>query len=467
MKYIFFTFDGSGLSIAYHLLEEGHEVLVGQVMSKKNTLTKEEQKSDGEESAMEKKRRLLLYKNIVEKIPADVLIKRMKQIENPQDYFVLFDYNNMFYYADQIRDMGFKGHFPTQEDAEFETDRDKAKEFVREYYPEVEIVPKKEFNTVASAKRFLRDTERIWVIKARGDTGPTFIPQTDDVELAGWQTIETLEAFRKDYEEAGFILEEKIASVIEVTPEKIYYDGVPLALTINFENKTIGSGNLSLQTGCSADLVFPVSFDNRINDIAFPAIVDELAKNHKGLFIWDASLLIDQHTGKIYFGEFCSNRLGFNSSFTEFGQLPSVNHFFESLVNHKNPFTLGTVGASLSFFNLSRDPLERHVLSGASIGYPDEMQSNVWLYDVFRKNEHDRIRIAGYDWAIGAVTGFGKTVDEAVNNLYSNVEEFSMGGVYYRPKSDYLSMDYPTSILNRLRYTVQRKLFEIPFKGVY
>ena len=96
----------------------------------------------------------------------------------------------------------------------------------------------------------------------------------------------------------GYVLEKFIPSIIELTPEKMYYDGVPLLTTINIENKPFGSGNISVQTGCSEDLVFPIPFEEKINQISFPPIIDEMARQHKGLFIWDASLLISKKDGK-------------------------------------------------------------------------------------------------------------------------------------------------------------------------
>jgi len=207
--------------------------------------------------------------------------------------------------------------------------------------------------------------------------------------------------------------------------------------------------------------------DNKIHDIAFPPIVDRMAKKHKGLFIWDASLLINKQTGEIYFGEFCSNRPAYNAIFTELSQLHSVSHFFESIVAKKNPFTLGTVGASVMLFNLYRDPTERYLLSGASVGYTQESAKDIWPWDVHKKTRNDKMRIVGYGWELCPITGAGGSIDEAVRNLYKNVENFSLAGAYYRPKYDFLSMEYPTSILNRLRYGLRRKLYQLPFQVTF
>jgi hypothetical protein len=71
-----------------------------------------------------------------------------------------------------------------------------------------------------------------------------------------------------------------------------------------------------------------------------------------------------------------------------------------------------------------------------------------------KKNKEDKMRLAGWDYHLSPITGSGYTIDQAVNNVYKNIENFSLAGVYYRPKSDYLSLDYPTSILNRLNYAM-------------
>src|SRR5436853_3575239 len=102
-----------------------------------------------------------------------------------------------------------------------------------------------------------------------------FVPKIDDPILAAHQAIEVLDRDPDSYGKEGFILEVLIPSVIELTPERIYYDGKLIATTIDIENKPIGSGNISIQTGCAADLVFPISEMDRINQVAFPPIIDE------------------------------------------------------------------------------------------------------------------------------------------------------------------------------------------------
>lgn len=459
MKYIVFTFDGSGTPVAQHLQMEGQDVVLAQVENMKSLTTPGDEEYSEERD--DKEMRLSIFDGTIKKKPAEELLKEMKTYKNPQDYFVYFDTNGLYALAEQIKDLGFHGNFPTHEDYLYETDRDKAKDFVKKYYSKLNIARKKEFSSISDAKKFLLDTDEVWVLKGNSDDTNAFVPDADDPILAARQIIEVLEKDSGAYESEGFILELLIPSVMEITPEKIYYDGEPIAVSIDIENKPIGSGNISVQTGCAADLVFPISNDDRICQIAFPPIVDEIAKQHKGLFYWDASILINKRDGKMYFGEFCPNRPGYNSSFTEFAQCGSVHEFFEKIVQKKNPFTIGTVASSIRIFNLHRDNDTQQILGGLTVDFAPEVEKDIWLWDVKRKGK--KLVNLGYGDCIAVVTGSGTSVEEAVNRMYRNLEKFSFLGAYYRPKADYLSLGYSTSILNRLNYGMDRGLYQIPF----
>src|SRR5205823_2460997 len=87
------------------------------------------------EDPHDKKQRLLLYKNIVDRLPADLLIKKLKKIKNPQEYFVFFETNNLFRYAAELKNLGFHGNFPEEQDRVFEINRNQSKDFVKKYYP--------------------------------------------------------------------------------------------------------------------------------------------------------------------------------------------------------------------------------------------------------------------------------------------------------------------------------------------
>lgn len=461
MKYIFITFSGLSLPVAYKLKKDGFDVTVGHIEDIKDYVM-EEESAHAVESDFNKNRRLDLFKGMLPIESANKLIEKMKSIKNPHEYFVFFEENNLYRWADKVRDLGFEGNFPTKEDYLFEIDRENAKQFVKKHYPKLYTPEVKEFETTKQAIDFLTKTDQIWVLKGKDDSAKTFVPNSTDPKIAGEQIIEMLTNFSEKYEKLGFILELFIPQMIELTPEKMYYDGVPLAVTIMIENKQFAAGNLSVQTGSAEDMVFPISMEDRIAKISFPEIIDEMARQHKGLFIWDASLLIDKKDGKIYFGEFCSNRPGYNSFFSELSLCSSINDFFEDVVRKKNPFQLGTIATSVRFFNLNRDEETEQISSDLAVNFQDRIEGDLWLWDV-KMGKTGKIVTVGYDWNLAVLTGSGKSIDEAAYKLYKNLEDFSFVGGYYRSKDDYLSLDYPSSILNRLNYGLERGLYTLPF----
>ncbi len=461
MKYVFITYNGLALPVAYKLQQEGQEVIIGQIKDVKDYVM-EEEIGHAKETEFAKGRRLDLFKGMLDIRPANSVIEMLLKVD-PKGYFVFFEENNLYRWADKIRHLSFEGNFPTKEDYLFEIDRDFAKNFVRKHYPRLYTPEVREFSTIEEAITFLRKTKEIWVLKGKDDSAPTFVPDVDVPELANAQVIDMLENFPTKYIKLGFILELFIPFAIELTPEIMFYDGVPLFSTLGIENKSFGSGNLSIQTGCSEDLVFPTYLEDRINKISFPPIVFEMAQKHKGLFIWDASLLINKRDGKIFFGEFCSNRPGYNSFFTELSQVKTVNDFFAASVERVPALRPGTVGTSVRIFNMNRDTDTEQLSENMKVDYKPEIEKDLWLWDV-KRNNGEKILTVGSDWNLAIITGSGKSINEAVNKLYKNVDGFSFVGSYYRSEHDFISLDYPTSILSRLNYGLERGLYRLPFE---
>jgi hypothetical protein len=164
----------------------------------------------------------------------------------------------------------------------------------------------------------------------------------------------------------------------------------------------------------------------------------------------------------MYFGEFCPNRPGYNQLFSELVQCESASSYFEMLAKKKSPFTLGTVATSVTIFNPDADDdAPDHPPKDVPIDFKPSIEKNVWLWDVYKKRR--RLVTAGDDWNLAVITGSGYSLREAVNSMYDNVDNFSFVGAYWRPKFDYLSLDYQTSILNRLNYGFDQGLYDIPF----
>jgi hypothetical protein len=460
MKYFIFTYSGHGLPLAMHLQHEGREVLVGQVEKKAEVLCSIEKNQDMEDEG-KKDRRLSLYEGLIPKMSADDLVNHLLKEKHPEECFVFFDINNLFHYADKLRDKGFHGNFPTEDNVLLEVDRARAKSVVDENYPKLQSAMTKKFKKAKEAISFLETTGELWVLKGEDDLARVVVPTVTDITMASHQLIQELSGNPHAYESSGFILELYVPHLIELTPEKIYYNGKPVCTTVDIENKPMGSGNIGPQTGCSQDLVFATDLRAPINEIAFPAWVDELAKNHEGLFVWDASLLIDERTGSMYFGEYCPNRFGYNSLLTECALAGSVSSFFEALVVGRNPFSPDAVGVSVRLFNYLEDE-NGLALAGRGVEYNTEAKDSLWLWDV--KSSKNGAVTCGLDKNLGVATGVGHSVEEAAKKAYDSIENFSFEGIYYRPMFDLLSTQYSSSLMNRLTYGLKNNLYKANFK---
>jgi hypothetical protein len=456
MKYVIFTFSGEGLPIAEKLYKEGQDVIVAQIESDKDIYTAEEIKNYKPEERDNKKARLSLYDGVLKKYPADKVTQALKKIRNKQDYFLFFDFNHCFKYAEELSGLGFNGNFPTEEDRKYEVDRDYAKDIVAANYPEVRVAKKKEFKTIADFLKVADDMfkDEIWVLKPFGDGAKTKVPDSSIPENAKQEIIAALESDPNGYESEGFELELLIPDAIEVTPQKVWYNGKPIYCSIDIETKRLGSDRGPM-TGCAADLVFPVDMNSRICRIAFPKYCDELAKKHEGMFIWDISLLINPRNGEIYMGEFCPNRTGYNCFYTELSLLPYVSNYFEDIVAGKNPMNgAEKFGASVRMFFVR----EKGIKPDVAISIEDDWRAeNLWLIDA--KVKDGTAYTAGYIWDIGVATGSGQTIDEAASNCYLNADgllyEHKMLG---RSKIDYLSGHGKDSIQKRYNYLIENKL---------
>ncbi|HVL40502.1 MAG TPA: hypothetical protein VM328_14015 [Fimbriimonadaceae bacterium] len=447
-----FTFDGYGLPVAERLQQEGHDVLVGQVENQEDVLSPLEASVERESEEV-RQRRLSQYDGILDKQPAHKVIEKLRRRKKPTEIFLFFDLNHLYRIADQVRDLGFPGNFPTLEDYNLEIDREAAKRFVAERYPMVRVAQNHRFKRVAQARRFLKDTDDVWVLKGLEEDARTVVPDVDDPTLAAGQVLEALESSPESYESAGFLLELRIARALELTPQKLYWHGEPLAAFLCIENKPLGAGNVGPMTDCAMDLGFPLDLDAKIVQMAFPPAIDDMARSRSGLFVWDASLLFDPRTGRATFGEFCANRVGYNSFYTELALAGSAGEYFSRVSAGRSPY-YEAVAASCRLFNL-------HAGAGTGIEWKTGLDDAIWLRDARRSS--GRIETAGYKDDLAVLTGGGKSVGEAVRRLYRAVDGFSFEGAYYRPKSDFLSRDYPDAILNRLDFGLQRGLYKIGF----
>ena len=444
-KFIWFSWDCCGLHIAKKLQDEGNTVIFAQIKTKKELTLPH----DKPEKPEDEKLRLSIGDGLIEKHDALDILKKMKSMSNKDEWFVVFDFNNLWRYSEAVMKMGFKnGFFPTKDQWEMEEDRNIGKEFVKKNYPDLKVAEVQEFKTIKDGIKFLEGTDKVWVLKSYNPAGSTVVPSSDDCEKACQEIIGALELEKADYEKDGFILEEMIPSPIEITPEIQFYNGEVIMTTVDIENKPIGSASTGNMTGCSSNLIIKTELEDKINEIAFPPVVYEMAKDHPGLFVWDSSILINPRTQELYFGEFCANRWGWDSFFTNLAMCDNVSSFFNSLLEGKNPLTK-RFGVAVRMFNL-----KSHI--GVPVIVSDD--KDVWFYDV--KKEDDKLVSVGMGWDTYVCTGAGNTVEEATHEAYEEIEETTFTNGYYRPKFDFLSKEYENSVMNRFNHT-KNWLYEV------
>lgn len=439
-KMLWFTHDGNGFSIAKKLQEEGWEVLVGQTESYKELgIDKEEEPDDTE-------MRISTWDGMIEKMPTKQLLKKMEDFEDKNDWSVVCDFNNLYAISEKVRELGFAGEeghgfyfLPTKEQYDLESDRDAGKNFVEQHYS-IKVGEKHDFKTIDEGIQFLQEAvenDKIYVLKAYSDDLNAIVPTSEDPNLAKDELISALASERAGYESQGYLLEEKISNPQEITPQAVFYDGELVFCDIDIETKPLFAGDTGPQTGCASNLVLQINEFDPISEIAFPPKVFDMALEHKGMFIWDASILIDSRTGIKYFGEFCANRWGFDSFFTELAMCESVSSYFEMVKKGINPL-VKRYGASVRMFNVKK---------AKDISVIHKNTKDIWMFDV--KQVKDNVVSIGYCWDLLVATGTGNDIEEAVDECYERLSEVAFTGGGYKPKFDFLSEEYPTSIISR------------------
>jgi phosphoribosylamine-glycine ligase len=428
--WITLDFGGEGGSIAYHLKQEGEKSIFGKVQDKSETKAPDDEEPD------EKKERLAQYDGMVDKYPARKLINALKKIKNKDEYFIFCAFNNMWPFAEELLAAGFKqGMFPLKKDFDFEKGREDAMNFVEEHYPDIKIIPHQKVATVEEARKIVEESDVPLVIQSEGDFVSTIVG-SDDVEQSKELILAALDEHEKEYAKGEILLKEKLVQPVEITPQIVFYNGEPVFTDVDIETKNIGDGeNNGNQVGCGSNLIIRTELDDEINRIAFPPKVYEMAKEHTGIFVWDISIYFTD-TG-MYFGEFCSNRFGYDAIYTEMAMAGGAGNYFKAIVNGENPLKK-TFGVGVRAFNLKKSKEQEMDM---------EKWENVWVYSV--KDKDGKTVSTNDSWDLAVLTGAADTIEEAVDEAYDNMSDYMFKEKYYRSQRDFLA-DFPTSIIHRL-----------------
>lgn len=454
MKHVIFSLEGVSFPVVEKLIKSGETVIVGQIEETKDTLTDEEAKHPHSEDPEMKKRRLSIYDGMIQKKPAREVLRAMQKASNKSEYFVWSESNNSFKFTSAAGKLGYTGLIASQEDRTFEVDREKGKEIVKKYYPGIEVKDYHEFKKIEEGIKFLEKNKKMYVLKSMGDSGETVVPKVDDPEIANQQIIGVLQKDKQAYEQNGFMLEQKIIDGIELTPQIVFWNGKPVFTDLDIETKTIGAGEVGPNKGCGTCVVIKTELTDKLNKLAFPPYVYELAKKHKGMFIVDAGLLFDQKDGKAYFTEFCYQRFGWDAFEAEAEMSGGPAAYFNNIVKGKNPIK-NKYGVTVRIFNMETDG-DRHTRGGIPVFVGEEAENETYLYDV--KKEKDKIVTVGYQQDLGVVSVAGNSLIEMVEECYTKISKIGFKDVLYRPKDDFLSSSYTSSIFNRLQWAIDKEL---------
>jgi len=470
MKYYIFTYDGSVNPIALKLIQEGNIVHITQIEDRK--ILEVDSGFNPEESKEVKKRRTSLFDGMLYKTPFNDMMNMMRSEENKDDCFVIFEHSNLYNVVSKVLNMGYKhGIFPIKEDFDREMDRNASKEFIKKYAKGLKVSETQEFNKIEDGINYINEnSDKQFALKSSGNHAITIVPLTDNNDFAKNELIYSLKKNKQAYEK-GFTLEEKIKDPIEAAAGMVFWNGEPLYSILDMETRMIGPGDVGFQTGGNQNIMLATDMNDKINKIAIPPIVYEIAKKRKGLFIFDVGILFDKK-GVPYFTEFAGNRWGWGGVFSEMAMSTkddgrSASNYFESVMKGKKPQQF-KFGSALSVYGLLQDGehagLYKH---GDPIQWDDVGNKFFYPYNVKKemtesvspdgkkeRNEmHMTVGSNNMESLLGYASGYGNTFEETVNNLYNNfIGHVYTSNMYFRSKADMLATDYPTSLKNRLNF---------------
>jgi hypothetical protein len=457
VKYIFLTFCGYSFPIAHRLQSAGADVIVGHVQNS------EELNVEGwqgrKEHPEERKRRLSIYDGLLDREDANKVLRRMQFIADQgrqKDYFVVIDHNNLGpTYGEKVARMGFTGLVPNTDDYKREKDREAAHKFVEANYEQISTLPSESLKKVRDGIAMVEDSEDLWVLKSNGNLGETVVPKGTDVELNHAQIIAALETDATNYEAGGFLLEQKIANPIEFTPQLAFWNGEPIYSQVEIECKPIGAGDVGMDGGGAINLIVRTTLDSKLNELAFPKAVYQLAHKRPGLFLFDAGLLFDPTTEEYFFTEFAGNRWSWNGAFSEMAMGDGPAGYFEAVSNGENPLR-HEYGATVTTYNILSDSEFPGLHSqDIPVYVKDAARDRINLYQV-RQHGDSLVNVGTGDAQLGSVSSAGESMEEAASLAYKGVAGLAFKELLYRARSDYLSWDYDSAIMNRLAFLRDR-----------
>jgi hypothetical protein len=179
---------------------------------------------------------------------------------------------------------------------------------------------------------------------------------------------------------------------------------------------------------------------------AFPEVVEKLAKKHPGLYYMDANLILKD--GELYYLEFCSQRMGYDSIQAECEMAGSVSKYFEDLCNGKNPYER-KFGVAVRGMNLHKDE-EGMPKGDLQMRWLPEVEDHIWFYDCHKDVEKGKYVNGGYEAELLVVFGASSDdIEYSIIKCYEVIEGFSFDELYFRDYHDFINKEYYNNILGR------------------
>lgn len=439
-RFFIVTADHSGVPLALRLQDEGYSVSL--LMIKPELADGKLKKPQGAKEAERfKKRRQYLEKNasgLLDKHWIDEEWRSLEKLDKERTYFI-FDQIYGWQFGEALRKKGFKVFGGTKIGYTLETNREATLRLFRKLGIAVPLMKKFGPNSADRGIEFLKEVkdEVLFALKSNNPRVVTEVAQDTNEEL-----ILKLQSEKSEINKDGFILQQKVEG-IEAAVETWFCEGVPVLSNIDIEAKRKYNEMCEVQTGCSFDLLWVLPTDHPLC-VRANGPFDKFAATKIRTGILDLSFIYDHKTDKLWALECCGNRFAYNAVYTLFTLLKvPVGEFLAAVLDGKLKRDIGKslfqplYGVSLRIFNDEESPDQ-------PIYYDKDMEQNVWLWDVYKKN--GKLYTTG-DESVGAITATGENPEGAFAKLRELFYRFRMPTKWAR--DDFDEEDTPTLPLAR------------------
>jgi phosphoribosylamine-glycine ligase len=426
MEFIVATEDYAGLGFAVRLQDEGHRVLIA-------TNPNPEEVANPQICA----RYTRVAEGMVEKLPLHEVLARR---ETFRDAYWIWDLNHSVAQNEVLRSEGFRVLGGGRHAYSMEHDRQACLDFVGRYG--LTAPPSHNFENAQNAIKFCEEHPgTAYVYKPdHGCNFETFLPDAEDPADANQE----LRVHLRSLAENGgvhtpFLLQERKDGV-ETNVELWFYEGEPVFAFMVLECKRRYVLDLGELTGCALDYAFTVPLESR-------AVAESVGKllpayrEMKYTGFGDANYIAAKDG--VWFLEKCE-RFGYNAHPNLFWNLAKrgVGEILASFMDGEfRPDFAEGFGASVT---LSTKP---DALPGKAVQFPEKIGRDLYLYDVYRRD--DLYLTAGYDrnGDILLVNGYGYTMPTAWECVMQKAAEVRFPYRHYRPDGD--QTNFPSSPIRR------------------